>query len=89
MERKLNYSPANDELICECKAATRMYRARTKRLHGLRVALNQAQAYAVLSLWFSLAFSTKVDRDTINSDRHRLMLVVRVSQTMGCTNGQC
>lgn len=83
MERKMNYSPAHDKLICKSETATSMHRDRTERFQGLGVALKQAQAFAVLSLWFSLAFTTKVDRGTINPDRQRLMLVVRGRQTMG------
>jgi hypothetical protein len=82
MEREQNTSLSYEILTGECEAAIRKHVARTEILDGIGLALEQAKAYAVLSLWSSLAVAAKAPREVIDADRERLMLIVAGNQTM-------
>lgn len=82
MEREQNTSLSYEILTGECEAAITKHVARTEILDGIGLALEQAKAYAVLSLWSSLAVAAKAPREVIDADRERLMRIVAGNQTM-------
>lgn len=82
MEAEQNTSLPYDILTGECEAAIRKHLARTELLDSTGLELEQAKAYAVLSLWFRLACAARADREVIDADRQRLMLMIDEYQTM-------
>lgn len=82
MEPEQNTSLPYDILTGECEAAIRKHLARTELLDGTGLELEQAKAFAVLSLWSSLAVAANARREIINADRQRLMLMIDDIQTM-------
>ncbi|EQA1624815.1 hypothetical protein V5K00_RS22145 [Enterobacter asburiae] len=82
MEPEQNTSLPYDILTGECEAAIRKHLARTEILDSTGLQLEQAKACAVLSLWSSLAVSTKEHPEIIDADRQRLMLMIDEYQTM-------
>lgn len=82
MESEHNTSLPYDILTGECEAAIRKHLARTEILDSTGLELEQAKAYAVLSLWSSLAVAAKAHPEIIDADRQRLMLVIDDYQTM-------
>ncbi|MGX8939564.1 hypothetical protein ACWWJF_01600 (plasmid) [Symbiopectobacterium sp. Eva_TO] len=82
MELEQNTSLPYDILTGECEAAIRKHLARTEILDSTGLELEQAKAYAVLSLWPSLAVAAKAYPGVIDADRQRLMLMINENQTM-------
>ncbi|MBO4154593.1 hypothetical protein [Enterobacter kobei] len=82
MEPEQNTSLPYDSLTGECEAAIRKHLARTELLDSTGLELEQAKAYAVLSLWSSLAVAANAHPEIIDADRQHLMLVTDDYQTM-------
>jgi len=82
MEREKNTSLPYEILTGECEAAIRKHVARTEVLDGIGLALEQAKAYAVLSLWSCLAIAAKAPQEVIDADRERLMLIFAGNQPL-------
>lgn len=82
MEQEQSTSLPYDILTRECEAAVREHLARTEILDGIGLALEQAKAYAVVFLWSRLACAARADREVIDADRERLMLLVTGNQPM-------
>ena len=82
MEQEQNTSLPYDILTGECEAAIRKHLARTELLDDTGLELEQAKAFAGLSLWSSLAVAANTRPEIIDADRQRLMLMIDEIQTM-------
>ncbi|ELE9707451.1 hypothetical protein RM392_004697 [Enterobacter cloacae] len=82
MEPGQNTSLPYDILTGECEAALRKHLARTELLDSTGLELEQAKAYAVLSLWSSLAVAANAPPGNIEADRQRLMQMIDEYQIM-------
>ena len=82
MEPEQNTSLPYDILTGECEAAIRIHLAGTEILDSTGLELEQAKAYAVLSLWSGLAVAAKAPPEIVDADRQRLMLMIDENQTM-------